>query len=517
MKLFKRLGAVMLAAVMTTGLAAGSVSAALPDSDRQEEAAITIHKYDMGDLDEDTLEFGDGTELTDDDIVIGKDTGAENVKLSELTKLANIRFTITQVKLKDGAEEGSDDPDDYEMIPSGHTESGVTDASGVLTFNDNGAGLPFGIYKVVEAAGDSVDTPVDPFLVRVPMTDPANGNNLLYDIHVYPKNKMVAGPEIDKEVWDDTDEPPAYGQESTYGLGDIVQWRISVDVPAGVAKAKKLEVNDTLDPRISFEDNAGDIIVSYSDKDGNEKELDVMDHYTYSYNSDSRLLNVKLTEKGLKELANALKGDDDETPIMYITFKTKVVAGSGQSVIDKDNPAGEFYNEAELDFTNENEMNYKPKSRKPKVKYGGLELLKIDGKDDSIALSGAKFKIYKSLSDAQEETNAMVNPAGGGEWEVTTDNNGKAMFYGLKYGTYWIVETQAPQDDNGKYYNLLDEPKEVTVSANSHTAPVEVKNYNGFTLPKTGGMGTMLFTAAGLLLIGAAGATLLASRKKKNT
>ena len=123
-----------------------------------------------------------------------------------------------------------------------------------------------------------------------------------------------------------------------------------------------------------------------------------------------------------------------------------------------------------------------------------------------------------------------MNPANKTEeWEVTTDEDGIAIFKGLSYGTtgnavdqglttYWIVETVAPtydvvvgKDENGeniiekKQYNLLKAPLEVTVTATSHleSNKVVVENRK-FTLPVTGGVGTVIFTLGGLAIMGAA-------------
>ena len=61
-------------------------------------------------------------------------------------------------------------------------------------------GLDFGLYLVVEtSAPDKVTSPVDPFLVSVPMTriaDTTTTNKLtdwIYDVHVYPKNSTAYG------------------------------------------------------------------------------------------------------------------------------------------------------------------------------------------------------------------------------------------------------------------------------------------------------------------------------------
>ena len=78
---------------------------------------------------------------------------------------------------------------------------------------------------------------------------------------------------------------------------------------------------------------------------------------------------------------------------------------------------------------------------------------------------------------------------------------------------YWLVETQAPTyEENGetKAYTLLGEPLRVAVDGDSHTVAVEVVNRKPFSLPLTGGIGTVLFTAVGIAII------VIAKRIKKD-
>ena len=81
--------------------------------------------------------------------------------------------------------------------------------------------------------------------------------------------------------------------------------------------------------------------------------------------------------------------------------------------------------------------------------------------------------------------------------------------------TYYLVETQAP---NG--YNLLNEPVKVTINpagieGTGYIAKVTVKNSSAFILPITGGMGTTIFTAAGIGFIVLAVILLIHSFKKR--
>ncbi len=75
-------------------------------------------------------------------------------------------------------------------IESGFTpKEQKTDANGETTFS----GLELGFYVVIETTTPAkVTTPVEPFLVSIPMTV-KSGDNWLYDVNVYPKNKTTYG------------------------------------------------------------------------------------------------------------------------------------------------------------------------------------------------------------------------------------------------------------------------------------------------------------------------------------
>ena len=138
-------------------------------------------------------------------------------------------------------------------------------------------------------------------------------------------------------------------------------------------------------------------------------------------------------------------------------------------------------------------------------------------------LAGAKFVLYKENQSSKlyykwNSTDKQV------EWvsnqsdatEVTTDDNGAAEFIGLKDGTYYLVETEAPAG-----YNKLTDAVSVTINGASAvaadlsalTVTQKIANQTGSTLPETGGMGTRMFYLVGAVLVAGAGVLLITRRR----
>ncbi|MCD2222630.1 MSCRAMM family protein [Listeria monocytogenes] len=91
---------------------------------------------------------------------------------------------------------------------------------------------------------------------------------------------------------------------------------------------------------------------------------------------------------------------------------------------------------------------------------GSLEITKVDKKDNSKKLTGAKFQLYTLEGDKAGQ-------------EATTDSDGKIVMDGLQSGKYKLVETEAPTG-----YTISDEykdGKEITVTADIATS-VTIEN-----------------------------------------
>ena len=176
----------------------------------------------------------------------------------------------------------------------------------------------------------------------------------------------------------------------------------------------------------------------------------------------------------------------------------------------------------------------------------GLDISKVDKENHSTYLPGAEFELYASQNEATSgdnkiafirESEGVYRKAWAGESGTTTtltvgataSLTGKLTLKGLDEGIWYLKETKAPDR-----YNLLASPVQVTITdtdAGTLDGKVDnakgengedvalvtlmVENDDGFRLPVTGGIGTILFTAVGVVLMGAAVVLLIVVFKKK--
>ncbi|MCL1880523.1 MAG: SpaH/EbpB family LPXTG-anchored major pilin [Actinomycetia bacterium] len=401
------------------------------------------------------------------------------------------------------------------VYPVGTKISVTTAGSGASGGVAKAAGLDQGIYLVIEdlqgSAGAtsalddsplSIEAPCAPFLVAVPMTS-QDGSGWLDEVHVYPKNQILT---ISK-VLDDYDAAKAVA------VGDTIPYAITASVPGDIANSISFKVTDKLDDALDFND---DVVVKGNP--GGVTFVDTTD-YTVDFGS-SRTVVVALTAAGMAKAASYSS--------LVVSFSTtvndKIYAQSDPSI--QNNATADFENHDGVEITTDTG------DEGPKIHTAYIDIDKVDQAGG--ALAGARFKVATSAQNAadgkflrMDATGKLIDVGGAGwgalgssaDYTVTSDVKGSATFKGLRdfdgtsYNSYYVVEVAAPAG-----YNMLTAPEVVTFSAGTlnFTESIEVINSQGFVLPNTGGMGTIVFTVAGIAILGIAVIVAL-TRKKKST
>lgn len=402
----------------------------------------------------------------------------------------------------------------------------VTDKGGLASINLSERGMPDGVYLVVERDHPAINAPVDPFYVIMPGTTP-DGKEHVYEITVKPKNELKGNVKIEKDVitlGNDSATVDAYADHT---------WIISTNIPDDIGIGKSYVISDTLDPRLDYRGNlkvqvetADGATVVEELEEGEDYILAVTDVDSLSAGTPSDAFSIALTPTGMKKVSGSVGGDYFVDYMLRVYFDARINANATM--------ATEIPNQATLDYTNSVNFDYNAQSDKPVVYTGGANILKVDGADSTVVLPGATFEVYRrataeevaageNLSTVPGFSYAMVkvaffdNEALTGEkvTEATSDEDGNVHIYGLAYGTYYIMETKAPDG-----YNLPPEGEEITIDETSHTEEraIVVENIRGSMLPATGGPGTEGFMLWGcVLMVGAVAVLLFLKRKENNS
>lgn len=316
---------------------------------------------------------------------------------------------------------------------------------------------------------------------------------------IHDKNEV---PEISKKIVSSTGDIDALNVQ----VGDTVTYKITGKVPdmSGYT-AYTYTVKDTMSAGLTFVENsatvtigggAGTVIATAAPagEDGASEVTFVIDIFNQGYAYDAPIVltyDAVVNDKAVTTdpVTNTAKliysndpadptgtGDTPETPEVEV-YTSKII-------IDKYNGAN-------------NE------------KLAGAQFVLQDGE-------GTTAKYYKYTAATADETVKV-------EWVnnetdatvFTTDNSGAANINGLKDGTYYLKEIAAPAG-----FNRLDGFVAVTIDGQKNTEgnrtllyTASVENNAGSMLPSTGGIGTTIFYAAGIILM--AGAVFFVVRRKR--
>lgn len=407
-------------------------------------------------------------------------------------------------------------------------------------------------YFDIDESGKAVKV-VDPTI-----TDMVNDESFAIDSTNAILTVTNYKPDIEKTV---TKRNGDKAHQADYGVDDAVPYTLTIKVPENITSLKTFTVTDTtLESQLVQKKDS--VVISGKKKDGGDATLTAgMYTVEVAEDNDNSVMTVAFTPSDLADVAGG------EITIAYTATvqATAAVAGDGNV-----NTAKIVYSR-KTNLTTETGTDHPYEITDKGVVYTfGLNIHKTakGGTMSGRGLEGVTFDLYKNVDTETPKTNGKYPfcgheyPAISGtdavklglaannteKWikvkTLTTGTDGNVSATGLPSGTYKLVETKTV---NG--YNLLSKPvdaklnltyseawtttttytngnqtkstittptykRDGAIVADPNSETVAIVNRAGFTLPVTGGFGTLLFSGIGLLLV-LVGVSVLFSLKKK--
>ncbi|HIV41984.1 MAG TPA: SpaH/EbpB family LPXTG-anchored major pilin [Candidatus Mediterraneibacter guildfordensis] len=326
-----------------------------------------------------------------------------------------------------------------------------------------------------------------------------------------------SAPDIEKEATD---------SDLSVKIGDVVDYKLTVDIPSYPENATvtRFVIGDTLSSGLTLDTSSIKIFI------GDESTELPNTYYT---------LSTAVTNGFEFDLTNHYTDIKTAYPTsekIYVTYSATVNANAFE--------ADDLGNDAFIGYTNDPYEDSDSKTETEETVYTyAIDVTKY-AKGESNPLAGAVFQLSNEngVMSFVSLGNGVYRPAENATEATTTDLsavNGQLIIKGIDLGEYTLKETEAPDGyvlpDDGIVIVLVDdEPdgaldqesaasgttlREDSVSVSGNTLSLDVDNTNyedeGFQLPTTGGMGTMIFTIAGILLMGGAVALIVVEARKK--
>ena len=326
--------------------------------------------------------------------------------------------------------------------------------------------------------------------------------------------------------------------KTTVNIGDVVTYTVKGSIPDTTGYAEYVyKIHDELSTGLDFVNDANGAALGEGATTVNVKVAFTDNSLTAGGTTPTTATLDKANNRKMSLDLSAWVRDNQ-------TNKGKVFTVTYYAKVNKDAVVTEK-NNAQLEYGNNPGDTTTTTPSEAKTPTYPLDILKVKN-ETTEKLAGAKFKLYSNKTDADknDDTKAIkVSPVTTGvagnyvvdstssttEFESVASIDGKnynLRFNGLAEGTYYLVETKAPDG-----FNKLTAPVKITITKSTDAEVdnwtiskddtvekdkvIDIANSTGSLLPSTGGRGAIAFAVIAALLVFGVAVSFIRDKRKE--
>lgn len=368
-------------------------------------------------------------------------------------------------------------------------------------------------------------------------------------------------PTIDKTVFEINDDPES--ADRTVAVGDTVTFKLEADVPEYPEDTtkKKFIISDTVGTGLEYQTGTVNV---YSDPTC-AIEIEADTYILKTGNDATAPGDSNIQRTFVIEFKEEFFKDQSALKKVYVTYNAKVTSDAFT-----DTTGGKLDNDAFLGYSNDPyvDNSYREDTDSVTLYTYAINLTKVNTNGEAIIDNTATFELksgdtalyFKDNNNGvyTHDSSITSDTVGFTKALTTSSTDGTLKIQGLDEGEYTLTETNAPDgyvlpngtitveiqdaDDisggpSGEIDTLKGENKNITATGGTEiyvendtddgvdvkgtTISFKVVNKTAkeglFNLPVTGGAGTVIFTMAGILLMGGAVALLVVVLRRKRS